>query len=131
MAVALAFAGSIDFNNAKGLMFNATFTGNYGVNGVGDLMNLNPSQNGGADGGVTDPLGGYNLPITFPPSDFGVLNEALGGSYVVILPNANPSLTNFGLQMFEPGGAEKATNAAYTAAELAGTVKLVFFVPLQ
>ena len=127
----LAYVGSIEYNNSKGLIFDATFVGNYGVNGVGDLLNLTPSQNGGADGGITDPFGAYDLIIDQPPSNFGVLNEALGGSYVALLPNAVPTLTNLGMQMYEPGGAEKATNAAYTAAELAGKVKLVFFVPLQ
>lgn len=131
MAVKLAFQESIDHNNSKGLVFKATFSGNYGVNGVGDLLNLTPTQNGGTDGGITDPFDAYNQPIQQPPIIYGVLNENIGGSYTNINPNAAPSLTNFGLKMFEPGGAEKATNAAYTAAELAGSVLLVFWIPLQ
>ncbi len=130
MAVQLTFRGEIEFNNSKGLIFDATFTGTYGVNGAGDLLNLAPSQVAG-DGGVLDPQFAYNQPIEQPPNNYGVLNENIGGSYTGIKPNAVPTLQNFGLQMFEPGGAEKATNAAYTAAELAGRVKLVFFIPLQ
>lgn len=131
MAVALAYAGSTEQNNTKGLIFDATFTGNYGTNGVGDLLNLTPSQNNGTDGGITDPKFSYFEILGQPPTDYGVLNQDLGGSYVAIHPNAAPTLKNFGLLMYEPGGAEKATNAAYTAAELAGKVKLVFWVPLQ
>lgn len=129
--IALAFAGSVEFNNSKGLIFDATFTGNYGVNGVGDLLNLTPSQNNGADGGVTDPTGTYDYILDQVPTNYGVLNEDIGGSYVAVHPNAAPSLTNFGLIMYEPGGTEKVSAVAYTAPELAGKVKLVFFVPLQ
>lgn len=131
MSVSLAYQGETERNNTKGLIFKATLTGNYGVNGVGDLLNLTPSQNNGTDGGITDPQFAYNLILDQVPSEYGVLNENVGGSYVAIKPNANPTLKNFGLQVFEPGGAEKATNAAYTAAELAGSLLLVFFVPAQ
>jgi hypothetical protein len=131
MAVKLAYQSEFQYANTKGIIFKATFTGNYGTNGVGDLLNLTPSQNGGADGGVTDPNSSYYLILEQPPSEYGVLNENLGGSYVAVNPNAKPSLTNFGLLMYEPGGTEKATAAAYTAAELAGVVFLIFFVPAQ
>lgn len=122
MAVALTFLGYTEQNNPKGLAFKAKFTGNYGANGVGDLLDLTA---------ISDPNFKYDQPIQEPPTIYGVLNDNLGGSYTNILPNAAPSLTNFGLQMYEPGGAEKATNAAYTAPELAGDVTLVFWLPLQ
>jgi len=131
MAVALQFVGTTEQNNSKGLIFKATFTGDYGTAGVGDLLNLTPSQNNGTDGGVTDPGFDYDEILEQPPTIYGVLNEALGGSYVNILPNAAPTLKNFGLQMYEPGGAEKGTGVAYSAPELAGSVLLVFYVPLQ
>lgn len=131
MSVKLQYKGQVQYDNTKGLIFKATFVGNYGVNGVGDLLNFSPSQNNGADGGVTDPSGSYDLILQQPPNEYGILNEDIGGSYVCIHPNANPSLTNFGLIMYEPGGAEKATNAAYTAPELAGSVQIIVFVPGQ
>jgi hypothetical protein len=131
MAVKLQFLADSERNNTKGIIVKATFVGNYGVNGVGDLLNLSPSQNNGADGGITDPKAAYNEILAFPPGEFAILNEDLGGSYVALHPNANPTLTNLGLLMYEPGGAEKATAAAYTAAELAGSVLLEFYVPAQ
>jgi len=131
MSVKLQYLGETEFNNNKGFVLQATFTGNYGVNGVGDLLNLTPSQNQGTDGGITDPKDAYNHFLQQPPTLYGVLNADIGGSYVCIHPNAVPTLKNFGLIMYEPGGAEKATNAAYTAAELAGSVQLFFAIPAQ
>jgi hypothetical protein len=131
MAVKLAYQGEVQYANTKGIILKATLVGSYGAaaNGVGDLMNLNPTQNNGVDGGVTDPLGAYNLIISdVPPSEYGPLNENIGGSYVNIKPNAVPTLANFGLQVYEPGGTEKANGAAYTATELAGSILLIFFV---
>jgi hypothetical protein len=122
--VKATYAGEAERNNTKGLLFKLKFTGNYGVNGVGDLLDLSP-------GAIADPTLSYNLILNQPPSNLGVTNEVLGGSYVALLPNANPTLQNLGVLMYEPGGAEKATNAAYTAAELAGFVEILVFVPLQ
>lgn len=127
--IKLAYGGEIEYNNTKCIVLNGTFFGTYGVNGVGDLLNLTPSQNQGVDGGIADANSAYNSILELPPNIYGILNENLGGSYVGIKPNAVPTLTNFGLQMFEPGGTEKATNAAYTASELAGSVKLIFAIP--
>ena len=132
MAVKFAYKGEVQYANTKGIILKATVVGNYGVNGAGDLLNLLPSQNNGVDGGITDPSGKYDLIISnIPPTEFGVLNEDIGGAYVALHPNANPTLTNLGLLMYEPGGAEKATGAAYTAAELAGSCLLIFFVSGQ
>lgn len=127
----LAYAGELEFNNTKGLLFTATFVGNYGVNGAGDLLNLAPYELSSNPGGITDPALAYNNIIAQPPSKVGVFSESLGGSYVQPKKAAVPSLTNWGLQMYEPGGTEKATNAAYTAAELAGSVTLLILLPLQ
>lgn len=125
------YAGEVEYNNTKGLMFKLTFSGNYGGKGVGDLINLAPVQSGSNPTGVLDPNNAYNLILDQPPKNFGVLNTLLGGSYVGLNPNANPTLKNLGVLMYEPGGAEKDTGAAYTAAELAGSVLMVAFVPLQ
>lgn len=130
MSVKLAYVSEIQYSNTKGIILKATFVGNYGVNGTGDLLNLAPTQNNGADGGVTDPGFSYNEILEGPPSEFGILNEAIGGSYVAInKPATGATLTNYGLLMYEPGGTEKATAAAYTAGELAGSVLLMFFIP--
>lgn len=118
------YAGETEYNNTKGLLFNLAFSGNYGVAGVGDLVDLTPSA-------VADPNLAYNLILDQATKNVGVENTQLGGSYISLKPNANPTLANLGVVMYEPGGAEKATNAAYTAAELAGTVKIVAYVPLQ
>src|ERR1700743_542130 len=110
MAVKATYAGEAEQNNTKGLLFKLTFTGNYGVNGVGDLLDLSP-------GAIADPNLSYNLILAQPPKNFGVQNNQLGGSYIELLANAVPTLKNLGVIMYEPGGGEKATNAAYTAAE--------------
>lgn len=129
--IKLAYGGEIEYNNNKCFVLNATFVGTYGVAGAGDLLNLTPSQNNGADGGITDPGNAYYNILEQPPSIYGVLNEDIGGSYVAFHPNAKPTLTNLGLLMYEPGGSEKTTAAVYTAGELAGTVKLIFGIPAQ
>lgn len=128
MSINLAYGGELEYNNAKCIVLNATFVGNYGTAGVGDLLNLTPTQAPG-DGGITDPNFAYNNILELPPGIYGILNEDIGGSYVAIHPNAKPTLKNFGLIMYEPGGSEKTTAAAYTAGELAGTVKLLFAIP--
>jgi hypothetical protein len=129
MAVALAYNGEAQYANTKIIFLKATFTGNYGVNGTGDLLNLAPEELTANPNGISDPKLAYNLILAQPPDFIGVMSENLGGSYVQVKPNAVPTLQNFGLQMFEPGGAEKATNAAYTATELAGSVILAIPVP--
>jgi len=132
MAVQLTYIGEIERNNAKGILLQATFTGVYGVNGVGDLLNLAPYELGANPGGILDPKALYNMILgqvpAIPP---GILVENIGGSYCQVKPNAAPTMFNYGLQMFEPGGAEKATAAAYTAAELAGNITLEVFIPEQ
>lgn len=131
MAVKLKYVGEAEHNNTKGLIFEADFSGDYGTAGVGDLLNLTPSQNGGADGGITDPNFAYNLILEQPPKIYAVLNQNINGYQVAIKPNANPTLTNFGLLMFGSGGVELTTGQAYDATVKAGSVLLEFFVPLQ
>lgn len=122
--ITATYRGETEHNNTKGLIFRLALTGDYGTNLIGDLIDLTPNK-------VLDPNLAYNLILTEPPNSEGILNANLGGSYCALLPNANPNLANLGLLVYEPGGAEKATNAAYTAAELAGYVDILVFVPLQ
>lgn len=129
--VQATYVGSTEHNNTKGLLFALKFTGNCGVLGVGDLVDLAPFEQSTNPDGILDPSLDYNLILVEPPKNIGVFSENLGGSYVQLTPNAAPTLQNLGVRMFEPGGNEKATNAAYTAAELAGSVTLMAFVPLQ
>lgn len=127
----LAYVGDTEQNNTKGLLFNATFSGTYGVNGVGDLLNLAPSQLGTNPNGITDPKLSYNLILELPPALVGIFSERLGGYYTEPTPNAVPTLQNWGLRMYSPGGVELATGVAYPASVLAGLVVLQIFVPLQ
>ena len=123
--IKLSYAGEVEYNNNKFMVLKATFVGTYGTAGVGDLLNLTPSQNNGTDGGITDPSLSYDHILEQPPTLYGVLNEDIGGSYVACHANAVPTLTNLGLIMYEPGGTEKTTAAVYTAGELAGSVFLL------
>jgi hypothetical protein len=124
MAIKAAYAGSTDHNNSKGLLFKLTFSGNYGVNGVGDLVDLSPNA-------VSDPGSDYNQPLCQAPKNPGVESENLGGYYIQLTPNANPSLSNLGVRVFAPGGGELATNAAYAAAVTGGSATILAFLPLQ
>jgi hypothetical protein len=119
--ISLKYKSEMQYSNTKALL--------YGVLGVGDFLNLAPVQPGSNPNGITDPQIAYNTIIAEPPGDIGVFNENLGGSYVQPNVNAVPTLQNAALRMFEPNGTEKASNAAYTAAELAGSVILMILLP--
>jgi hypothetical protein len=129
--ISLAYDGELDFNNTKGLLFKATFTGDYGVNGVGDLLNLEPTQNAGVDGGVTDPNLSYNEILNQPTTKIFVLNDNLGGYYTQVAPNAAPTLKNTGLRVFASEGGELATNAAYGASITGGSTEILVLLPAQ
>lgn len=120
--ITLTLVDSTPNENPDLLLVKATFSGNYGVNGVGDTMNL---------AAIADPklLGKTALLGLAPTTPLMVLSESIGGSYVQPTLPAAPTLANFTMQMYEPGGAEKATNAAYTAPELAGFVLLGIKIP--
>lgn len=131
MAVKLAFIDNTEQNNPKGLLFKATFEGDYGLEGVGDLLNLAPvdSEN---PGGVTDPSLSYNLILAEPPIvNPAVIGQNISGYQAQVTPNAAPTLNNFGLRIFAPGGGELTDNEAYPAELLNGDVTLMVFVPLQ
>jgi hypothetical protein len=127
--VNLAYVSELQYDNTKFIICKATFVGNYGTNGVGDLMNLAPYEQSTNPNGITDASAVYNLILGTLPSEFMIMNEDLGGSYVGIHKTATSVFPNLGLIMWEPGGTEKATAAAYTASELAGSVMLAFGVP--
>jgi hypothetical protein len=129
--VSLQFVKNFEFDNPSAILLKATFTGDYGVNGVGDLLNLEV-ESAANPYGITDPTSAYDLILASPTANVGIFSPNLGGSYVQIKPPAAGTaltLQNLGLQMFEAGGAEKATNAAYTAGELAGYVLLLVLIP--
>lgn len=128
--IQLSFKSEVQYANTRGLLFKAVFTGFYGVNGVGDLLNLAPYELGTNPGGVLDPDLKYNLILAQPTSDIGPFNQNIGGYYCNVRPPAaGMSLYNIGLQIYAPGGAELNSNAAYNAAVLAGYVLLMAFVP--
>lgn len=131
--VQLTFAGYIGTeNNPKTVAFDVAFTGNYGTNLLGDPINFAPYNPSTNPTGVLDPDGAYNLILARNPGRVGIFAQDLGGSYINghNLKPAVPSLSNgWGLRMYEPGGAEKATAAAYTATELAGTATLMLNIP--
>jgi hypothetical protein len=129
MSVKLAYAGEIEYSNTKCILLTATFVGDYGTAGVGDLMDLNPSQNNGTDGGITDPNFAYNAILAQPPKIIGIINDNLSGYYTQVKPNATPSMTNFGLQVFASEGNELTTAEAYPAGVLAGNTTLIVGIP--
>jgi hypothetical protein len=130
--IALAFLGTTEYNNSKGLLFKMTFSGDYGVQGTGDLLNLLPTQNNGADGGITDPKAAYDQPLAQVPSiPPDAVQEELGGYYCQIQPNANPTLQNYGVRVFAAEGEELTTAEAYPAAVTGGSASLLIFLPAQ
>jgi hypothetical protein len=126
--VQATYAGELDYNNTKGILLQLAFTDDYGTNGVGDLLDLSP-EGPNDPNGILDPKLAYNAILTQPPTNVGVFSQNLDGSQIQLTPNANPTLKNLGVRMFEPGGAEKTTNAAYTAPELAGSATLLVLIP--
>ena len=125
------YAGEQQYNNTKGVLFTLTFSGFYGVAGVGDLLNLEPYDVEANPGGVQDPLHAYNSILTQPPVILPApISQNLAGAYVQITPNAVPTLTNFGVRCFAPGGAELNSNQAYAGTGFAaGSVLLLVFIP--
>lgn len=128
----LAFQGTKEHNNGKALLFLMTFVGVYGANSVGDLLNLLPVEPGTNPNGITDPKGGYDQPLAQVPSIAPDVNhEEFSGYYCQVQPNANPTLQNYGIRVYAPGGAELATGAAYPAAMTGGSAMLEVELPNQ
>jgi hypothetical protein len=121
--ISLALIGRTPASNPDSILLKATFSGNYGVNGAGDLLNLTPIS-GSNPGGITDPLG---LGAPLPNAPLGIVPfvdaEIIGGYYTQ--PTLGTTLQNCALRAYAPGGTELATNAAYPAAMLAPNYVIV------
>jgi len=128
MTLQATLVGTDAADNPSRLQVLVTFIGNYGVNGVGDLLNLAPYAAGLNPTGMLNP---NNLPLPALPGGGleiapMVQAENLGGYYIQPNPLVAPAasegvagsiimLTGVHLRVFAPGGAELATNAGYAA----------------
>jgi hypothetical protein len=131
MALAAKVVGVSPASNPDSIDFFVSFSGNYGVNGVGDVLNLAPYDQVNNPGGFTNP---NNIPLPEIPLKLeqapATLGEDIGGYYTnphPLLPGAPANgvagglspKTDVHLRQYAPGGAELATNAAYNAAVIA------------
>jgi hypothetical protein len=109
--ISLSIVGRSPGVNPDSILVKGTFSGNTGVQGTGDLLNLAPVS-GANPNGMTDPLGiGLypDRPLTMAP----VLEaEDIGGYYVQ--PHLGTTLLNNALRMYSPGGGEVASTTAYS-----------------
>lgn len=142
MSVALQVVDVSPASNPDKITLLATFSGDYGENGVGDLLNLAPYSADNNAGGFTNPK---EIPLPELPLGYeqapAVKAENLGGYYLQPAPmGPAAAATNgvedtiapihgFGLRMFAPGGAELATDAAYAAAVTEGSALLELSLP--
>jgi hypothetical protein len=135
--------GTSPASNPDTLDFKITFSGNYGVLGVGDPLNLAPYDQGNNPGGFTNPknLALPALPGVGLEEAPAVIAEDIGGYYTnphPLLPGAvangvAPSLAlknGNNLRMFAPGGGELASNAAYNAVVIAAGAGVILRVTL-
>ena len=128
--IQLTYQGEFEYNNAKVLVFRAVASGDYGVAGAGDLLNLAPFEEGANPTGILDPKSTYDHILQQPPGIIGILNANVGGYGACIKPNAVPTLYNFGLQFFD-AVTELTTAEGYPAPILAGYVDILVGVPSQ
>ena len=141
MSVALKLVGVSPASNPDTLIFEGTFTGNAGVQGTGDQLNLAPYDAGNNPTGWTNPNGieAPAMPVGLDVG-VGVQQENIGGYYVQPEPTVpgNPSngvapsialKTGAFLRSFAPGGAELGTGVAYPAAMTGGAVLLEVVLP--
>lgn len=120
--LSLAIVGKSPKANPDTLIIKVSYSGNYGVQTVGDLLNL-LMQGPGQSNGLADSASatGYSGPFPSIPPTTPLLHMGdsnLGGYYTEINPGT--TLQNFGLLAYAPGGGELNTNAAYPAAMKAG-----------
>ena len=127
--ISLALLGRTPSSNPDAILAKATFSGNCGVQGVGDALDLTPVS-GSNSNGSTDPggIGGPypNTPLKIVPV---VESEDLGGNYVQA--HLGTTLQNCTLRAFAPGGGELASGSAYPAAMTAGSVLLKIYLPQE
>ena len=119
-------------SNPDKIRLLATLSGDYGVQGTGDPLNLAPFDDGNNPGGFTNlkqiPL--PELPVVYPSAP-SVLTENLGGSFTQVSPlvpavaevngvaGGVAAINGFGLRVFNAGGGELATDAAYAGGQIA------------
>jgi len=130
MSIKLALIDVSPAQNPDTLTFLATFSGNSGVLGTGDPLNLAPYSAGNNPNGFTNP---NQIPLPELPAAYTqaptVEAENIGGYYVQPSPLVMPApvegvaqgiapVNGFGLRMYAPGGVEVPTATAY--AGLAG-----------
>jgi hypothetical protein len=125
-------------SNPDKIRFLATLSGDYGVEGTGDPLNLAPFDDGNNPGGFTNP---QEIPLPPTPASLpsapSVSVENLGGSYTQISPlvpgtavsngvaNGVAADGGFFLRVFNPGGGELATDAAYAGAQIAAGAGII------
>lgn len=114
--------------NPDKIRFFATLSGNAGVQGVGDPLNLQPFASGANPGGFTNPQGIPlpELPVVLSSAP-SIAAENLAGYYTQETPlvpavavtegvaGGIAMIGGVGLRVFAPGGGELASNAGYTA----------------
>lgn len=129
-------------SNPDTITILVTFSGDYGEQGVGDLLNLAPYDVNQNPNGLTNPK---NIPLPSIPAGLEqapeVYAENIDGYYVQPDPlvpaagatngvaNTLAAKNGIGLRMFAPGGGELATNAAYAGGVIGGNVLLKIHLP--
>lgn len=128
--------------NPDKIVLQAKFSGVYGTNLIGDILDLAPYDVVNNPNGFTNPR---NLPLPSLPSGLeqapAINGENIGGYYIQITPlvpaagatngvqNTVAAKTGFGMRMFAPGGTELGTGASYAASVLAGNVLIELQLP--
>jgi hypothetical protein len=127
--ISLQLVGREPSSNPAAILLKATFSGNYGVQGTGDALNLT-AVSGANPNGITDP-GGIGGPYPDRPLGISPVVEAedIAGNYVQ--PHLGTTLQNCTLRVYAPGGGEPVSNSAYSAAMLAGSVLLKVYLPQE
>lgn len=130
-------------SNPDTIIAAVTFSGDYGTQGVGDLLNLAPYDVNANPTGMTNPK---NLPLPSIPAGLEsapeVIAENIGGYYVQpdpLVPAAGATegvaktlaaKNGIGLRMYAVGGTgELATNAAYAGVVTGGNVLIKIQLP--
>lgn len=109
--ISLSIVGRSPAVNPDSILLKATFSGNTGVQGTGDLLNLTPVGGANANG-ITDPLGIGLYPDRPLTIALLVESEDIGGYYVQA--HLGTTLQNCALRMYSPGGNEVASTTAYS-----------------
>lgn len=88
--------------NPDRMFVKVTPEANY-VNGTPDTFNL---------AAIADPEGIGQIPLNNPPLVTpGIFNENMSGYYSEVQKQAAPTLQNYGMRYFQPGGTEVSSGA--------------------